>query len=168
MSYAKIENGVVTEWPLEEGDLDIRFPDLVFPLDSNLEVNGGVLCPEGYVRVEQPDPITTTEYNVRYEMGMPHLINGVWKEVRTAIPYTDEEKLKIKNNIAQKVREQRDSLLKVADAFVVIDRWSGYTDQQKLEWTDYRQELRDVSTQTGFPFNVIWPIEPSLFDIRKF
>lgn len=30
----------------------------------------------------------------------------------------------------------------------------------KAEWAAYRQALRDVPDQLGFPFNVIWPIQP--------
>ena len=28
------------------------------------------------------------------------------------------------------------------------------------EWREYRQELRDITTQEGFPHNVEWPNEP--------
>ena len=27
-------------------------------------------------------------------------------------------------------------------------------------WTTYRQELRDISKQDGFPFNIIFPVSP--------
>lgn len=29
------------------------------------------------------------------------------------------------------------------------------------EWAVYRQELRDVTQQSGFPFNVVWPTPPA-------
>ena len=29
------------------------------------------------------------------------------------------------------------------------------------EWQDYRQGLRDISSQTGFPTEIVWPIAPS-------
>ena len=28
------------------------------------------------------------------------------------------------------------------------------------EWATYRQELRDISKQDGFPFNIIFPVSP--------
>jgi hypothetical protein len=28
------------------------------------------------------------------------------------------------------------------------------------EWQFYRQQLRDITTQEGYPFNVIWPTQP--------
>lgn len=30
----------------------------------------------------------------------------------------------------------------------------------KTQWATYRQELRDVTSQTGYPFDVIWPTKP--------
>ena len=32
--------------------------------------------------------------------------------------------------------------------------------QNKTEWATYRQELRDITDQPGYPFNVIWPTQP--------
>lgn len=34
------------------------------------------------------------------------------------------------------------------------------TEQQQQEWAVYRQELRDIASQSGYPFNVIWPTPP--------
>ena len=36
-----------------------------------------------------------------------------------------------------------------------------YTDVTTADWTTYRQALRDVPAQSGFPANVTWPVEPS-------
>jgi hypothetical protein len=34
------------------------------------------------------------------------------------------------------------------------------TAEQQQAWAVYRQELRDVTSQSGYPFNVIWPTPP--------
>jgi hypothetical protein len=34
------------------------------------------------------------------------------------------------------------------------------TTEQQQAWAVYRQELRDVTSQSGYPFNVIWPTPP--------
>jgi hypothetical protein len=34
------------------------------------------------------------------------------------------------------------------------------TVEQQLAWETYRQELRNITTQPGYPFNVIWPTPP--------
>jgi hypothetical protein len=35
------------------------------------------------------------------------------------------------------------------------------TAEQQAAWATYRQELRDITTQSGYPFNVIWPTPPT-------
>jgi hypothetical protein len=32
--------------------------------------------------------------------------------------------------------------------------------ETKQAWATYRQALRDITTQEGYPFNVIWPTPP--------
>jgi hypothetical protein len=34
------------------------------------------------------------------------------------------------------------------------------TTAQQAAWATYRQELRDIPLQTGYPFSVIWPVAP--------
>lgn len=38
---------------------------------------------------------------------------------------------------------------------------SPLTEDKKLEWASYRQALRDVPQQPGYPDNIIWPDIPS-------
>ncbi|CAB5206973.1 Phage tail assembly chaperone protein [uncultured Caudovirales phage] len=33
--------------------------------------------------------------------------------------------------------------------------------EQQTAWATYRQELRDITAQSGYPFNVIWPTPPT-------
>ena len=55
---------------------------------------------------------------------------------------------------AETVRAKRDALLAASDHMALADR---ITD----EWRTYRQSLRDVPAQDGFPNSVTWPTEPS-------
>lgn len=34
------------------------------------------------------------------------------------------------------------------------------TSEQQTAWATYRQELRDIPSQSGYPFNVVWPTPP--------
>jgi len=54
---------------------------------------------------------------------------------------------------ATQVRAQRDTLLAVSDSMALADRITA-------DWTTYRQALRDVPAQAGFPTNVTWPTAP--------
>jgi len=57
---------------------------------------------------------------------------------------------------AEEIRTQRDALLKESDWAVLPDAPVG--DAQV--WRDYRQALRDVPQQVGFPQEVVWPSKP--------
>tara|TARA_R110000782_G_scaffold230900_1_gene317151 strand:+ start:449 stop:724 length:276 start_codon:yes stop_codon:yes gene_type:complete len=54
---------------------------------------------------------------------------------------------------ATKVRAERDELLAASDSMALADRITA-------DWTTYRQALRDVPAQAGFPTSVTWPVEP--------
>lgn len=58
------------------------------------------------------------------------------------------------------VRKQRDSLLQLSDIDVMPDRWNAMSESDKTNWSNYRQELRDITNQQGFPNNVNWPTAP--------
>ena len=34
------------------------------------------------------------------------------------------------------------------------------TPEQQAAWADYRQQLRDITSQPGYPTNVVWPVQP--------
>ena len=54
------------------------------------------------------------------------------------------------------VRTQRDTLLAASDWAVLPD--APVADEQA--WKDYRQALRDVPQQAGFPTDIDWPTKP--------
>ena len=55
---------------------------------------------------------------------------------------------------AEEVRQERDSLLSETD-------WMACSDvTMSDEWRTYRQALRDIPSQEGFPNSVTWPTKP--------
>lgn len=74
---------------------------------------------------------------------------------------TEEEKRKQKET---EVRAQRDSLITKTDYLLVPDYPISAKDLEKVK--AYRQALRDVPAQEGFPDNVVWPDEVSYTVIR--
>lgn len=56
--------------------------------------------------------------------------------------------------------QKRDSLLKDGPDRISPIWWSSMTEKQKLDWSEYRQQLLDVTDQQGFPHDIIWPIKP--------
>ena len=58
--------------------------------------------------------------------------------------------------LAEQVRAERDSLMRESD-------WTQLSDSplcNNSDWLDYRQALRDVPQQAGFPENVVFPDKP--------
>ena len=55
---------------------------------------------------------------------------------------------------AKSVRDERNTLLAETDWWAVSDRTMTQAE------TDYRQALRDVPQQAGFPVNITWPTKP--------
>jgi len=56
------------------------------------------------------------------------------------------------------VRQERAKRLSATDWTQLAD--TPLTAAQKAAFAAYRQALRDVPTQAGFPANVVWPVSP--------
>jgi hypothetical protein len=60
-----------------------------------------------------------------------------------------------REELAKQVRTERDRLLSASDWTQVAD-----APVDQAAWAEYRQALRDVPEQEGFPENVVWPTKP--------
>ena len=76
---------------------------------------------------------------------------GSYYEVVTVPEATAEQK-------AATIRAERDTLLKETD--LIIIRCAEAGESVPDEWKTYRQALRDIPGQEGFPENVMWPDKP--------
>ena len=61
-------------------------------------------------------------------------------------------------SLASDVRENRNQLLNDTDKYMTFDY--PISDENRDRIRKYRQELRDLTNQDGFPENVIWPEKP--------
>ena len=59
---------------------------------------------------------------------------------------------------AKNVRSRRDSLLQETDWIVIKSYERG--ENIPAQWELYRQALRDITAQAGFPYSVEWPTKP--------
>lgn len=57
--------------------------------------------------------------------------------------------------LATEARAQRNTLLAASDWTQVAD-----APVNQAAWATYRQELRDITDQAGFPEDINWPAEP--------
>jgi hypothetical protein len=86
---------------------------------------------------------------------LPVLKNGQWTVEWTV---EDASILEIEERTQQqkdKARQQRNQALTSSD-------WTQLSDApvNSVAWSVYRQELRDVTAQAGFPWEVVWPEAP--------
>ena len=63
---------------------------------------------------------------------------------------------------ANKMRWERDQALALSDKLVLPDRWAKFTQAQQTAITNYREALRNLPTQPGFPLEVTIPGAPVL------
>ena len=63
---------------------------------------------------------------------------------------------------AQKDAEQAKNVRATRDAKLAECDWTQVADApvDKAVWATYRQALRDITTQEGFPWTVEWPVAP--------
>ena len=60
------------------------------------------------------------------------------------------------DEVAAQVRAERNRLLAASDWTQLPD----VSDAIRTAWAEYRQHLRDIPQQEGFPHNVAWPAKP--------
>lgn len=79
-------------------------------------------------------------------------ING---SIKTAAEQGVEYKALKDAEQAKIMRTERNKLLAESD-------WTQLPDApvDVVAWTTYRQALRDISNQEGFPWNIVWPAKP--------
>lgn len=65
----------------------------------------------------------------------------------------------------QKYNDAASEILKTRNVYLYSSDWTQIpnnplTTQKQEQWAVYRQQLRDITTQSGYPFNVVWPTQP--------
>ena len=80
-------------------------------------------------------------------------IGDLWDGVEFSSPTEDTAELE------KQIRAMRNGMLQICDWVVIKSSESGYP--VPTEWAIYRQSLRDVPQQPGFPQNVVWPQPPA-------
>ena len=99
---------------------------------------------------EGPQKQGPPPYSYTYRDGVEQ-INGKWY---TKYSIKQQDKEPIDNQRAENVRIKRDQLIKGSDWRAVSDR------ELEPEWKEYRQALRDITKQEGFPHDIEWPVDP--------
>ena len=119
-----------------------------------------------------PAPEASGEYKVVSRNGVTQDANGNWVEAYVEsdmfADYVDEDGVTVTKasqeaeytarKAATAARAERDGLIASCD-WMAIKAFEGGTGVA-TEWATYRQALRDVSAQAGFPNDITWPEKP--------
>lgn len=135
-------NGEPSQYPYTLGELRRDNPQTSFP-----RVMSDWLLAEYNVypvRTNDAPDCDSKTHNVKQSVG---LVEGVWTQVWNVVQLGEQA-------ASANVRAYRNGLISDTD-------WMALTDNTMTpEWAAYRQSLRDVTSQDGFPFSVVWPIAP--------
>ena len=147
--YIKVTNGVIEKYPYSIGELRKDNPQTSFPKNPN----NALLAEWGVLPVEQVGS-PSVDHTKNVTEGTP-VNEGGWKQTWVVTDASASEIQSRTNNQAESVRIQRSEKLVECD-------WTQLSDSQvdKAVWATYRQSLRDIPAQAGFPWNVTWPSKP--------
>ena len=114
---------------------------------------------------EGPQASGGTVYQYSQSFGVEQ-VDGKWYTKYVLGPiFTDGETTAIEQEVAykslkdaeqaQNIRNQRNQMLKDCD-------WTQLEDSpvDKILWASYRQSLRDITEQSGFPWEIQWAVQP--------
>ena len=154
MLLVKTSNGQIEQFPYTLGDLRRDNPNTSFPK----KIGDAILASHGIYHVmpeTQPAYDSLVQTLVRdpepnnNETAVDEDTGETYKTGRWVICYTVENKPQ--DQAETFVRNKRDGLLSDTD-------WMALSDNtMSPEMATYRQALRDVTAQEGFPYSVIWP-----------
>lgn len=103
---------------------------------------------------ETPAP-TTTIYQTAFKDGVEQDAKGKWVWKWSISEMDDEAKAAKDAEAAKGVRASRDRMLSESDWTQVLD-----APVDQTAWAQYRQALRDLPAQSGFPHTITWPTKP--------
>lgn len=143
----RITGAVITDSQLRSDNPNTSFPQVLTP---------EIIDSFGYDPVlEGPQPTLIPPYQYAQRDGVVE-VNGEWFTHYIAAEPDADGKAAMDAAQATNVRADRNKRLADCD-------WTQLPDApvDAAVWATYRQELRDITGQVGFPWNIQWPQQPS-------
>ena len=152
MYYVKLNsNGDIEKYPYNLSELEKDFPNTSFaiPIEETSLNNRNIFK-------VAPGIIPQVDHTKEIVEQPPVLQNGTWTQVFSVVDATQEQLQTKFDAAAYGVRKRRNELLLNSD-------WTQIEDVpvNKQAWAAYRQALRNITLQEGFPWSVTWPSTPS-------
>jgi len=147
----KLENGKPTLTRITEKNFRALFPSTSFPATLTSDVVENL----GYGLFEFSTIPDAGKHQKVIEVDAICDKNKIWRQTFELAEMSDKEKAESDADKEIKTRLARNYLLMNCD-------WTQLPDSpaDHEAWATYRQELRDVTAQEGFPWDVTWPEAP--------
>lgn len=149
--HIKVTNGVIENYSI--GQLRKDNPGTSFPKNPS----DAVLADFNVFPVEAV-PAPTVDHTKNVKEGKPVNNNG-WKQTWVVEDASADEIASRTADRAEAVRAERDQKLAETDWLVIKNLELNQNIPGK--WEVYRQALRDVPSQAGFPHDITWPVKPA-------
>lgn len=150
MFYALLTaDGSVDRYPYTLTDLRLANPGTSFPEQISDDTAAAFNCFPVAPTEPPADDYTINLKRTAVKQGSD------WVEEWSSTPATPEQIAERTAAKANDVRIERNQRLQDCD-------WTQLPDApvDRATWAIYRQELRDVAAQAGFPWNITWPSKP--------
>ena len=151
MSYIRISDLQI----LETQDIIKENPNVSFP---NKSWTNDILNPFGYAELKDDGVRPSVTRYQRFKLGTPENRKGEWYKTFIIEDMSPSEIESMDQQKKTEVLSSRNQLLVASDWTQLPD--VALTDEKKLEWAEYRQKLRDITTQDEYPWKVNWPYSP--------
>lgn len=146
-NYINTQTG---EYPISRAFIRSSYPHVSFP--------------EFFENYEMFDIVHNSSYPEQIEgfriiEAQPIIVDGRWIK-----QFKHEEIAKV---VSSSFNDLRDAAINVRRNRLIMLKDSDWTqgkdipDEVSLRWQPYRQALRDITTQPGFPYDIIWPEPPT-------
>jgi hypothetical protein len=142
---------VVTAFPYSVEDLRRDNANTSFPAEMTEEM---LAAWNVYPVAAQPVP-AHDQATQNVKQIAPTLVGNKWLQTWEVTDASSEEIAKRLKNKEAEVRDDRNKRLSDCDWTQLPDAPVDHT-----EWAAYRQALRDVTAQAGFPWSIEWPQQP--------
>lgn len=141
---------VITDSQLRSDNPNTSFPQVLTP---------EIINDFGYDPVlEGPQAVTVPPYQTSVRDGVVE-VNGQWFTHYIAVEPDADGKARMDAEQGKQVRADRNQCLAASDWTQLSD--SPLDADGKAAWALYRETLRMVPQQPGFPWSVEWPPQPS-------
>jgi hypothetical protein len=152
MFYVKLaSDDSIEQYPYTLTDLirdnrNVSFPSVITP---------DIVTDFGLAPVE-PSEQPTVDHTQNLTRGVEQLPDGTFVETWVVSDASSEEVAERAAAESRSIRVTRGEALKNSD-------WTQLPDApvDSAAWADYRQALRDIPEQAGFPWTITWPTEPA-------